>query len=280
MTEFLARQERFASVGSTNDVVRDWLAEGRPRSAWPSPTSRPPVAAATAGPGRRHRARALLLSLGFRPTGSPRTAPGGWAPPRPGDGRRRRGRRRAAGRQRSASSGRTTSSSMADRPAASASSPACSARPTASGRTTRARRRHRDQRRLAGADFPAELADSMTSLRELSGGPADRSRRAARRLPRRLEAGLAALRDGRFDAADWAGRQLTNGRDVQVVGPDGRSRRARGRRRRATRGALARRRSGVPAGERQVVVGEIRPRPRLAGLGPSRRGVTRWRDWH
>ena len=34
----------------------------------PSPTSRPPVAAAPAGPGRPRRAPRLLLSLGFRPT--------------------------------------------------------------------------------------------------------------------------------------------------------------------------------------------------------------------
>ena len=30
MTAFLARAERFAEVGSTNDVVRAWLADGTP----------------------------------------------------------------------------------------------------------------------------------------------------------------------------------------------------------------------------------------------------------
>ena len=30
MNRFLARSQRFPSVGSTNDVVRDWLADGIP----------------------------------------------------------------------------------------------------------------------------------------------------------------------------------------------------------------------------------------------------------
>ena len=63
-----ARVERFDAVGSTNDVVRGWLAEGTPEVC---------VAVAdlqTAGRGRNGRAwtapagAALLASVGFRPT--------------------------------------------------------------------------------------------------------------------------------------------------------------------------------------------------------------------
>ena len=65
---FLARQERFPSVGSTNDVVRAWLAEGTPEVCLAVADEQ------TAGRGRAGRTwqapagAALLLSLGFRPT--------------------------------------------------------------------------------------------------------------------------------------------------------------------------------------------------------------------
>ena len=68
MTDFLARQERFATVGSTNDVVRAWLAEGTPEVCLAIADEQ------SAGRGRAGRTwtapvgGALLLSLGFRPT--------------------------------------------------------------------------------------------------------------------------------------------------------------------------------------------------------------------
>ena len=62
-------RERFAVVGSTNDVVRDWLADrharGLPRDRRRA-DGRP--RAATAAAGWRRPAPPLLLSLGFRPT--------------------------------------------------------------------------------------------------------------------------------------------------------------------------------------------------------------------
>ena len=67
MPEFLARQERFAVVGSTNDVVRGWLADGTPEVCLAVADEQ------TAGRGRDGRTwvappgAALLLSLGFRP---------------------------------------------------------------------------------------------------------------------------------------------------------------------------------------------------------------------
>ena len=64
MTGFLARQEQFAAVGSTNDVVRDWLAAGTPEVCLAVADEQ------TAGRGREGRTwvapagGALLLSLG------------------------------------------------------------------------------------------------------------------------------------------------------------------------------------------------------------------------
>jgi len=64
----LGRQERFASVGSTNDVVRDWLAAGEPEICLALADEQ------TDGRGRSGRTwtapagAGLLLSLGFRPT--------------------------------------------------------------------------------------------------------------------------------------------------------------------------------------------------------------------
>lgn len=68
----------------------------------------------------------------------------------------------------------------------------------------------------AAADFPAELAETMTSLREASGGrPIDREALLDGFLAR-LEPRYLALGQGRFDVAGWSGRQLTTGRPVEV----------------------------------------------------------------
>ena len=139
MTGFLARQEQFAVVGSTNDVVRDWLAAGTPEVCLAVADEQ------TAGRGREGRTwvapagGALLLSLGFRPTWlapdrvwrlaataslamaeaaeHDRRAAGAGDPPEMAE---RPGRRTTAGWRR-------------------ASWPACSARPTAWAGRTRAR---------------------------------------------------------------------------------------------------------------------------------------------
>ncbi len=64
---FLARQERFARIGSTNDAVRAWLAAGTPEVCLAVADEQ------TAGRGRAGRTwvappgAALLLSVGFRP---------------------------------------------------------------------------------------------------------------------------------------------------------------------------------------------------------------------
>jgi biotin-(acetyl-CoA carboxylase) ligase len=74
----------------------------------------------------------------------------------------------------------------------------------------------------AASDFPGDLAPSMTSLRELSGGrPIDRDALLDAWLSR-LEPRYEALRAGRFDAGGWSARQRTTGHQVEVDGPTGR----------------------------------------------------------
>jgi BirA family biotin operon repressor/biotin-[acetyl-CoA-carboxylase] ligase len=240
---FLARLERFERIGSTNDVVRAWLAAGVEE-----------VAAAvadeqTAGRGREGRTwtappeAALLVSLGFRPR---------YAPPD-------RAWRLAA----------IVALAMADAAEDAAGLATGTVRlkwpndlvvvvagPGASlgvADPGAAEARERlaaplEIRKLAGilgeteglgtddpravvgiginadwpaAEFPAELAGSMTSLREASGGrPIDREALLDGFLAR-LETRLEALRGGRFDVAGWAERQVTTGRVVRLEGPAG-----------------------------------------------------------
>ena len=68
----------------------------------------------------------------------------------------------------------------------------------------------------ARSDFPAELVGSMTSLRELSGGrPIDRDALLDGWLAR-LEPRYEALHAGIFDAGAWTTRQRTTGHPVEV----------------------------------------------------------------
>jgi len=74
----------------------------------------------------------------------------------------------------------------------------------------------------AAPDFPPELAMSMTSLRELSGGrPIDRDVLLEAWLDR-LEPRYESLRQGRFDSGAWSSRQRTTGELVEVDTHDGR----------------------------------------------------------
>lgn len=71
------------------------------------------------------------------------------------------------------------------------------------------------------AAFPPELAGSMTSLREASGGRTiDRDALLDGFLDR-LETRFEALRGGRFDVAGWAERQVTTGRIIRLETRDG-----------------------------------------------------------
>jgi len=261
---FLSRRERFAVVGSTNDVVRGWLASGTPEICLAV------AARQTAGRGRNGRSwtaregAALLLSLGFRPR---------WLGP---------GRvwRLAA----------TISIAMADAAEEVAGLPdrqiwlkwpndLYAAGPDNQPRKLAGVLGETDG--LGGPDpravigiginadwpadtFPPELAATMTSLREASRGrPIDLPLLLEAFLSR-LEVRIEALRAGRFDLAGWTERQLTTGREVELERPDG----TRDQRRvlgvDAESGGLVVEDTANPTGERVVHVGEVR-RVRLDG---------------
>jgi BirA family transcriptional regulator, biotin operon repressor / biotin---[acetyl-CoA-carboxylase] ligase len=254
--QFLARHQRFDRVGSTNDVVRDWLADG---------TAEVCLAVAdeqTAGRGRSGRrwqapaGGALLLSLGFRPT---------WIAP-----------------DRVWQLAATASLAMARAASAVAGLADGTIRlkwPNDLVVETEALGLRKlggvlgetvglgtdDPRVIVGIglnadwrsdDFPAELAGSMTSLRQLS---ADRPIDTVRLLDAfvaRLADGIEALRDGRFDAAAWSDHQLTNGRSIRLERPDG-AEIVHALGVDTETGGLVVADPDAPGGVRQVLVGEI-----------------------
>ena len=87
----------------------------------------------------------------------------------------------------------------------------------------------------AAADFPPDLAASMTSLREAAGGRRVDSGRLLDVFLERLEPRVAGLRAGDFAGGTWAARQVTTGRTVRLETSAGDVSvlRARGRRGRA-----------------------------------------------
>jgi BirA family biotin operon repressor/biotin-[acetyl-CoA-carboxylase] ligase len=270
------RHERLGLVGSTNDVVRGWLAAGEPEIC---------VARAdrqTTGRGRSGRTwtapagRGLLVSLGFRPT---------WLGP-----------------DRVWQLAATVSMAMADAAQDEAGLPVGAIRlkwpndlvvidgrrdadlalpsPKAKATFPRAIRLRKlggvlgetdglgtsDPRAIVGvglnadwaeADFPPELAATMTSLRAATGDRPIDTGRLFDGFVVRLEEGVAALHGGRFDAPGWVDRQVTTGREIDIELPD-----------RSTLSAVA---VGVdpvsgalriadpiePDGERSIVVGDI-----------------------
>jgi BirA family biotin operon repressor/biotin-[acetyl-CoA-carboxylase] ligase len=256
MSEFFARRETFERVGSTNDVVREWLDAGVPEVCLAIADEQ------IAGRGRAGRGwvappgTALLLSLGFRPT---------WIEPE-------RAWRIIA----------TASLAMADASEAVADLDAGAVRLKWPNDLV-VDREGLGPRKLAGvlgethglgtddpqlvvglginADwpssaFPLGLRDSMTSLREAAGDrPVDRIRLREAFLDR-LVAGIDALQAGHFDGMGWAARQLITGQTVRLehgdrqetvtaLGVDTES------------GALIVGDPTTPGGERQVLVGEI-----------------------
>ncbi len=254
---FLARQERFDVVGSTNDVVRGWLADGVPEVCLAVADEQ------SAGRGREGRTwtapagHALLLSLGFRPT---------WLPPE-------RVWRLAA----------VTSLAMAD----AAEEVAALAPGTIRLKWPNDLVVGGDGgvRKLAGVlgetdglgtddpravvgiginadwapdDFPPDLAGDMTSLRAIADGRRIDAAVLLDSFTATLEAMIEQLRRGAFDEAGWAERQLTNGHLVRLIGHDGSEEVVRALRVDAATGALI---VVDPAGtgaERSVVSGEIR----------------------
>ncbi|HET9345155.1 MAG TPA: biotin--[acetyl-CoA-carboxylase] ligase [Candidatus Limnocylindrales bacterium] len=254
---FLSRRERFTQVGSTNDVVRSWLSFGEPEVCLAVADEQ------SAGRGRDGRTwtapagTALLLSLGFRPTWlepnrvwqlaasvslgmaeaaetiarlQPRTIRLKWpndlvAEAEPGTVRKLAG---VLGE----TDGLGTSASIAvvgigvnvDWPA---------------------------------ADFPGELAETMTSLRELAPDtPIDRDALLGAFLGR-IDVRLRALRMGSFDAVGWSARQLTDGRLVRLEDRAGSSEVVRALRADPLTGALIVEDPDGDGGSRPVFSGEV-----------------------
>jgi BirA family transcriptional regulator, biotin operon repressor / biotin---[acetyl-CoA-carboxylase] ligase len=256
VTPYLARTEQFDRVGSTNDVVRDWLATGQSEVCLATAREQ------TAGRGRSGRTwqaprdAALLLSLGFRPT---------WLPP-----------------DRAWQLAAVVSLAMAD----AAASVGGLTDDTiglkwpndlvveADGRGLRKiggvlgeteGLGTADPRVIVGIGintdwreeaFPPELATSMTSLRETAPGRDVNFTGLLGAFVERLVDRLQALRAGRFDGADWSARQVTTGRAIQLERPDGTAVvHALGVD--ANTGALVVADADAASGERQVLVGEI-----------------------
>jgi biotin-(acetyl-CoA carboxylase) ligase len=70
--------------------------------------------------------------------------------------------------------------------------------------------------------FPVELAATMASLGSASGDvPIDRGQ-LLEAFTSALETRIEALRGGSFDVADWVERQITTGRQIDIVRPDDR----------------------------------------------------------
>jgi BirA family biotin operon repressor/biotin-[acetyl-CoA-carboxylase] ligase len=257
MTAFLARRERFASVGSTNDVVRDWLACGTPEVCLAVADEQ------TAGRGRDGRrwlappGAALLLSLGFRPT---------WLRP---DEVWRLGAVASLATAEAAEEVANLSdgairlkwpNDLVMDAAATGVRKLAGVLGETEGLGTA------DPRVVVGlgvnadwpsADFPPDLAPTMTSLREAAGGRVIDRGRLLDVFVDRLEAGIAALRAGRFDGAAWAERQLTTGRTitletsagvetVEAIDVD------------VATGALVVADAAAGPGERRVLAGEVR----------------------
>ena len=233
----LGRQERFATVGSTNDVVRGWLSDGEPEICLALADEQ------TAGRGRQDRTwtapsgAGLLLSLGFRPT---------WLAPD-------QVWRLAA----------TVSLAMADAAEEAAGLPDRAVRlkwpndlviaVDPAGRAIDPLGVDADSagasvRKLGGvlgeteglgtddprvvvgiglnadwpaATFPPELAGTMTSLRAAAGERPVDPAALLDAFTSRLETRIEVLHGGRFDVADWVERQVTTGRRIDLVRPDG-----------------------------------------------------------
>jgi BirA family biotin operon repressor/biotin-[acetyl-CoA-carboxylase] ligase len=223
---FFGRQEHFARTTSTNDVVAGWLAEGLPEVLLATADEQ------TGGRGRDGRTwqakpgDALLLSLGFRPA---------WLDP-----------------DRVWQLAAVTALAMADAAEEVAGLADGAVRlKWPNDLVVELERAGTDDRRiakLAGVlgettglgtddacavvgiginadwrreDFPADLEQTMTSLRDASGGrPIDRVALLDGFLGR-LEMRVEGLRVGHFALSDWQERQITTGRDVDLLLPDG-----------------------------------------------------------
>ncbi len=284
-SSLFSRVERLAAVGSTNDLVRSWLGAGVPEVCLAVADEQ------TAGRGRLGRTwtapagAALLMSMGFRPA---------WLPPD-------RAWRIAAtvalamcdaaedeaglpvGALRlkwpndlviETAGPRALLVGDLTHEAAAARLAAPLALRKVAGVLGETEALGTDDPRVvvgiglnadwAAGDFPSDLAPTMTSLREASGGrPIDRDHLLAGFMER-LDARVESLRAGYFDIATWADRQATTGRLVALEAADGSVAEpvaALGVD--AATGALVVEDAAAPGGERGVHAGDV-VRVRLA----------------
>lgn len=252
---FLARLEQFDRIGSTNDVVRDWLAEGTPEVCLAVAGEQ------TAGRGRAGRTwtapggAALLLSVGFRPT---------WLAPE-------RAWQLAAAVSMAMASAAESVAVLAEgvirlkwpNDLVVEDGPGVRKLAGVLGETQDLGTT--DPRAVVGiginvdwpaADFPADLAATMTSLRQAAGDmPIDRDVLLSAFLVA-LEPAVDGLRSGRFPGEAWANRQVTSGRWIRLEQPDG-TETVRALGVDAATGALVVADPAAADGARSVLVGEI-----------------------
>jgi BirA family transcriptional regulator, biotin operon repressor / biotin---[acetyl-CoA-carboxylase] ligase len=213
---FVSRLERLARVDSTQRVVREWLAAGVPEVC---------IAVAdeqTAGRGRLGRdwqappGAALLVTAGFRPTDLPLRH--GWRLAATAALAMLDAAEAAAGLRDGTLALKWPNDLVVDAPDGSLRKVAgiLGQAVAEDGRVASACVGIGVNVDWAAADFPADLAGSMSSLREAAGGrPVDREALLEAWLDR-LEPRVEALRAGRFDSAGWSTRQRTTGRRVEV----------------------------------------------------------------
>ncbi len=254
---FLARRERFARVGSTNDVVRGWLDDGAAEVCLAVADEQ------TAGRGRNGRSwtappgAGLLVSVGYRPA---------WLEPD------RTWRLAAIVALAMAEAGeacaglreRTIRLKWPNDLVVETGDGVVAKLAGVLGET--AGLGTDDPRTIVGIgvnadwpapDFPPDLAGSMTSLRQAAGGqPIDRDA-LLEAFVARLEARTEALRAGRFDATSWVARQLTNGRPVRLELPGRRTSVVRALGVDVATGGLVVEDRGAADGQRTILSGEI-----------------------
>lgn len=264
---FLSRHERFESVASTNDIVRAWLTEGTPEVCLAVADEQ------TLGRGRSGRSwvapsgAALLMSLGFTPTYlEPDRL---WRLAAVVAMAMADAAEEVAGLSMGTLRFKWPNDIVVDAPAAPAGVRKLAGLlgesegvGTAGVRAVVGIGTNVDWPR---AQFPAELADTMTSLRDITGGRTVAADELLEAFLIRLEVRVISLREGHFDVATWHSRQVTTGRAVRVDMPDESVVVARAVGVDGATGALLI--EDGAGGERELLAGEI-TRVRLAGVTP------------